>query len=74
MKWKYRIVTIDIREKISLAENYFNEMGQEGWELVAVSETGVMKAAFFRCCIDDGNLTTEAYEHAVSNYFEDVDD
>lgn len=75
MKWEYRIVTFDIIEGTSLTEDYFNEMGQERWELVAVCEkTKKMRAAFFRRCVDNGNLTTEAYEHAVSNYFGEADD
>lgn len=74
MKWEYRIVSIDIREMISRTEDYFNEMGKEGWELVAVSEKGEMKAAFFRRSIDNGDLAVEAYEHAVSNYFGEADD
>lgn len=44
MKWEYRIVSIDDRIEMSQREDYWNEMGQEGWELVAANE----RAAFFK--------------------------
>lgn len=45
MKWEYRVIKLDIKRRfwtsqydIKMIENKLNELGQQGWELVTMSD------------------------------------
>jgi hypothetical protein len=45
-KYEYKIVTNHAFKKSFMTEEYFNELGKEGWELVSVS--GLEAIAYFK--------------------------
>lgn len=49
-KWEYNDVTFDSYHVKRLFEEWLNEYGQQGWELVSVylSESGIKKCIFKR--------------------------
>jgi len=40
LRWEYRIVSIDTREKDLPDESFLNELGAQGWMLVGTLEQG----------------------------------